>query len=252
MSIRFATQNVKDFMRTDQATDIINNAYLTIYHRTNEIHEFRSDLGLSEQQANFIENARSGEDFDYSQALYEINNEYYPVKITATEAEAKVIDHDPTDPRSNLPGINDGANSPLVEEIADQVQEHAQKTKYQATIAEPPIQDEDLRETYNTLDETEKTAIELIGWENQIEALKRVENGETAGTVVAEYVEQKALQLAQTLGEEQLLDMLIESSEVDMQPQTTSAVADGGEQSETSVWENEEQHSAEDGSGGWP
>jgi len=252
MSIRFATQNVKDFMRTDQATDIINNAYLTIYHRTNEIHEFRSDLGLSEQQANFIENARSGEDFDYSQALYEINNEYYPVKITATEAEAAVIDHDPTDPRSNLPGINDGKNSPLVEEIADQVQEHAQKTQYQAAITEPPIQDDDLKEAYNTLDETEKNAIELIGWENQIEVLKRVEKGETAGAVVAEYVEQKALQLAQTLGEEQLLDMLIESSEVDMQPQDNSAVADGSGQHPSEVWEDKTKPSAEDNPGGWP
>jgi len=259
MSIRFATQNVKDFMRTDKATDIINNSYLTIYHRTNEIHDFRDELGLSAEQASFIETARSGRNFDHSQALYEINNEYYPVKITATDAEAKVIGHDPTDPRHNLPGIVKESDSPIVQEIGDQIEEYAEKASYEASITEPPIPGSDLEESYQTLSEAEKNAIKLIGWENQIPALKRIENGEVPEAVIADYLEQKATQLVNAFGREQLRDLLYDGEDPEAQSTQNATATDGGDKQSTDVWSDSDSDSDSSSSetdssseSGWP
>jgi len=226
MSIRFATQNVKDFMRTDKATDIINNSYLTIYHRTQEIHEFKDDLRLTDQHADFIERARAGQDFDHSQALYEINNEYYPVKITATDAEQDVISYEPTDPRHELPGIGSDAESPVQKRIADEIQSYAEKAHYNSTITEPPIPGSDLESTYRTLPEEEQNAIQAIGWEHQLEALKRIDDGEHPPAVLADYVEQTTLQLMNAIGQDQLMSMISSISATTESP--TAAVADGG------------------------
>jgi hypothetical protein len=258
MSIRFATQNVKDFLRTDKATDIINNSYLTIYHRTNEIRDFRDQLDLSEAQARFIEQARSGKDFEHSQALYEINNEYYPVKVTATEAEADVIDYAPTDPKSDLPGYSEDEDSAVVEKIAEEVQSHAEKTHYDAMITEPPLSGEEFEEARESLSDNEEAAIEFIGWENQAEALERIDDGENPGVVLAEYVEQKADQMARTLGREQLRDMLFDTPAPRTKTRPNSAVTDGGEGTGTDVWEDTGSDSDEspsdddDSDGGWP
>lgn len=235
MSIRFATQNVKDFMRTDKATDIINNSYLTIYHRTNEIHDFREDLGLSVEQANFVETARSGRNFDHSQALYEINNEYYPVKITATEAETKVISHEPTDPRHNLPGIVEQSDSPIVQEIAAEVEKHAEKSQYEASITEPPIDGTDLENSYYTLSDEEKNAIQFIGWENQNEALERIDDGEVPEAVIAEYLEEKTNQWVAAFGKERLRALLFDDEHSKTQSAATT-VTDGGGNQPTDIW----------------
>lgn len=210
MSIRFATQNVKDFMRTDQASDIINNAYLSIYHRTTEIEEFIEDLDITPAHAGFIKDARSGENYDHSQALYQINNDFYPAKITSQPAEHKIVSFEPGDDKTELPGITKSEESRLVKGIQHQLEKYAEKAAYDASLSGPVLPGDKLENSARTLSPEEKQAIQFIGWEYMVEALERIDEGEEPQKVISEYIDKKFDQMVDTLGEQQILNGLSE------------------------------------------
>lgn len=208
MSIRFATQNVKDFMRTDKASDIINNAYLTTYHRTNEIFDFVDQLDISPAHASFIEDAASGENYDYSQALYQINNEFYPAKITSLPSEDAVVSYEPGQGRETLPGITDDGDSRLVKGIRHRIESYVEDSPYDATHRGPSIPGETLKNSARTLSETERAALEFIGWENMVHAVERINDGEEPKEVLSEFIDKKFDEMVDTLGEEQIMKTL--------------------------------------------
>lgn len=228
MSIRFATQNVKDFMRTDEATDIINNSYLTIFHRTKEIQEFKDELGLSDAHANFIETLRAGNNYDHSHALFQINQDEYPVKIKALPAEHDVVSFEPDEQsRSELPGLRDAAkNSDLVHNIRALMNEWSEEAYEQSTPANPAIPGEDLSEAARTLSEEKQQALEAIGWDKLVPAVKRINNGEEAEKVVGELLDEKIMQVISIANKERVYNLLEEGD-------PTPAMADGGSEGET-------------------
>jgi hypothetical protein len=209
MSIRFATQNVKDFMRTDKASDIIHNAYLTIYHRTHEIKEFTDDLNITEAHANFIEGARAGKKYDHSHALFNINQEYYPVKISANDAEHAIVSHGSDDDRDELPGI-DRSQSPLGAEIENRLEQLSQFSSEEASAMEPAIDGNRLKNSDLSLSEKQQKAIDLIGWEYLIQALEEIDEGKDPDKVLSKYIDLKVAQMIETLGKETLRERLFE------------------------------------------
>lgn len=201
MSIRFATQNVKDFMRTDEATDIINNSYLTIFHRTREIHEFKDELNLTDTHANFIQDLRTGENYDHSHALFQINQNEYPVKIQALPAEDDVVSFDPdTQDRSDLPGLRElSQESDLVHNIRAYLNEWSEEAFEHSTPTNPAVPGEEFKAAARTLDEDQQKALELIGWRYLADAIPRINNGEDPEELLGEYLDEQiklTLQLA--------------------------------------------------------
>lgn len=232
MSIRLATQNVKDFMRTDEATDIINNCYQVIFHRTNEVHEFKDELKLSDAHANFIDDLRTGKDYDHSQALFRINQDEFPVKIEALPAEQEVVDFDPNeDNREDLPGIREQVQeSPLVHNIRAQLREYAEDALEDSTPMDPAIPGDMLDESWRTLDDEKQEALDLVGWDGLTEAIERVNEGEDPNAVIAELIDRKIEQTIELAGESQIEELLDSRRGSDQtQPEVE---ADGGEEIE--------------------
>lgn len=90
-SIRFLTQNVRDFFSHEEAESIINNSAMTVLHRTKEIDEWQDTFGLTDQQVQFVERARTG-DGGYSEALVEIEDEWYLIQVIGNDAEMAVVE----------------------------------------------------------------------------------------------------------------------------------------------------------------
>jgi len=228
MSIRFATQNVKDFMRTDEATDIINNSYLTIFHRTKEIHEFKDELNLDDSHADFIRDLRAGNNYDHSHALFQINQDEYPVKIKALPTEHEVISFDPDhETREDLPGIRDMAQeSELVHNIRARLNEWSENAYDKSTPANPAIPGELLSNSVRSLDEQQQKALEVIGWEHLVEAIPRIHDGEDPETVIGEYLDEKIDQVLEIANEDAVRSRLDPSGGEEV-------AADGGEKADS-------------------
>ncbi|RLM94334.1 VirB4 family type IV secretion system protein [Haloarcula sp. Atlit-7R] len=224
MSIRFATQNVKDFMRTDEATDIINNSYLTIFHRTREIHEFKDELNLSDTHANFIQDLRTGENYDHSHALFQINQNEYPVKIQALPAEDEVVSFDPDKQnRDELPGLRElSQESELVHNIRAYLNEWKEEAYEHSTLTNPAVPGEEFTGSVRTLDEEQQQALEAIGWEYLVEAIPRINNGEDPEKVLAEYLDKKIIDILRVSDHERVVERSAE-----MKNQTVAT--DGGD-----------------------
>ncbi|WP_323677643.1 hypothetical protein [Halorubellus sp. PRR65] len=116
-SIRFITQEVNDFFDHEEAEAIINNSFVKLLHRTQEIGQWADAFGLNRQQVGFVKNANTGAN-GYSEALAEIDGTWYPIQLFSTPAEHAVVDFDERqDSVEDLPGMGDETRSPLVERL---------------------------------------------------------------------------------------------------------------------------------------
>jgi hypothetical protein len=116
-SIRFITQEVNDFFEHEEAEAIINNSFVKMLHRTQEIGQWADAFGLNSQQVGFVKNASTGTN-GYSEALAEIDGTWYPIQLFSTPAEHAVVDFDEReDSVEDLPGMGDETRSPLVERL---------------------------------------------------------------------------------------------------------------------------------------
>jgi hypothetical protein len=116
------TQDVADFFKHDGAEVLLNNSHFRIYHSTSEIDQYLDRLDLTEQHAQFIKDANTG-DSGYSNALYQFGDRFVPARIEALEGEDKVVDFDPNeDDFEDLPGYGDG-DSPFAQELERRLRE---------------------------------------------------------------------------------------------------------------------------------
>ena len=110
------TQDVADFLKHDGAEVLLNNSHFRIYHSTSEIDQYLDRLDLTEQHAQFIKDANTG-DSGFSNALYQFGDRFVPARIEALEGEHKVIDFDASeDDLEDLPGYDSG-ESPFAAEL---------------------------------------------------------------------------------------------------------------------------------------
>ncbi|SEP19702.1 hypothetical protein SAMN04487948_12046 [Halogranum amylolyticum] len=99
LSIHLVTQELKDFFIHPRAETIANNCSMKILYRLPGLSEENcAKLGLTSREAEFIRNAKPGDrDRGYSHALVSVEDEgTYPVKVTALEEEAQLIESSET------------------------------------------------------------------------------------------------------------------------------------------------------------
>lgn len=108
LSIQFVTQTVDEFFAQDESEAIANNCALVQLNRVAGLDDevAINKLGLNKQQAQYVRNATPGDkERGYSEALFGVEGEWYPIHIKASDAEARVVDFDPGEmDRSDLPG----------------------------------------------------------------------------------------------------------------------------------------------------
>ncbi len=108
LSIQFVTQTVDEFFARDESEAIAANCSLIQLNKVAGLDDkvAMEKLGLNTKQADFVRNAQPGDkDLGYSEALFGVEGEWYPIHIKASDAEAKVVDFDPEGmDRSDLPG----------------------------------------------------------------------------------------------------------------------------------------------------
>jgi hypothetical protein len=94
-SVQFITQTGGEFVLTPEARTIANRCSMTLIHRVQEAADKLAEwFGLSEREVNWVRTAKAGNDEDgYSEALLGIDEEgWFPLRIHASELEARVID----------------------------------------------------------------------------------------------------------------------------------------------------------------
>ncbi|WP_435180958.1 VirB4 family type IV secretion system protein [Halorussus sp. AFM4] len=126
-SIRFITQNIRDFFDHEEAESIINNSFIKVLHRTEEIEDWQDTFDLNDAQVGFVKGARTGEG-GYSEALVEIDSQWYPMQVYSLEGENAVVDFDErNDSRRDLPGVQQQGRSVYLSELQRRLEEDSQE-----------------------------------------------------------------------------------------------------------------------------
>lgn len=175
-SIRYLTQEIGDFFgdKNDEQP-ILNNTSVKMFLSLDDIHDYRERFGLTEQMANFIEDANAGEHSDYSQALALINGAPYPIDIISDPAEHAVVDFDVAEDRiADLPGKEQAAQNPLVQDIHNRLL----KRKYNKIDRDydPSTPEIAQREFEGELDQL-GLMLELLSTDDLVDILEAVEEG---------------------------------------------------------------------------
>jgi hypothetical protein len=95
LSLEFITQTGGEFTLTPEAQTIANLCSVTVLHRINEEEEkIAKWFDLNDRQVEWVTTAKAGEEEDgYAEALVGIDQEgWFPIRIRASDAEARVID----------------------------------------------------------------------------------------------------------------------------------------------------------------
>jgi len=95
LSVEFITQTGGEFTLTPETRTIANLCSVTVLHRVNEQTEKLVEwFGLNDREAQWVASAKAGDDTEgYSEALLGIDGEgWFPIRVRASEYEARVID----------------------------------------------------------------------------------------------------------------------------------------------------------------
>jgi len=95
LSLEFITQTGGEFTLTPEAQTIANLCSVTVLHRINEEEEkIARWFDLNDRQVEWVTTAKAGEEEDgYAEALVGIDQEgWFPVRVRASDAEARVVD----------------------------------------------------------------------------------------------------------------------------------------------------------------
>lgn len=105
LRLHFITQEIDDFVEDDIAQGIINNCSTVIFHKIRNVSSsIKNYFNLTEEQVNFIEEAKSGgqgSEYEaaYSEALVQLD-EYdamVPINVLASDFETEIIEYEEGD-----------------------------------------------------------------------------------------------------------------------------------------------------------
>nr|WP_279527483.1 transfer complex protein [Halospeciosus flavus] len=106
LSLHFITQTGGEFALTPEAKTIADLCSLVIIHRVaEEAAKLQQWFGLSEREVNWARTAKAGKEADgFSEALLGIDEEgWFPIRVRASEYEARVIGGDVDDAPQGVP-----------------------------------------------------------------------------------------------------------------------------------------------------
>lgn len=198
-SIRFITQNIRDFFAHEEAESIINNSFIKILHRTEEIEEWADTFGLNDRQVDFVKTARTG-DGGYSEALVEINGEWYPLQVFSNSAEDAVVDYDErTDEVGDLPGMDGERELPLVRAIQDRLRVSAFETRLaDGTILDPAAGT--VSESWTDLSADQQTMLDVLNRAELEDVLARMDADADSEALVQQAVREKLQAVREAVG----------------------------------------------------
>jgi hypothetical protein len=206
-SIRFITQEVNDFFEHEEAEAIINNSFVKMLHRTQEIGQWADAFGLNSQQVGFVKNASTGTN-GYSEALAEIDGTWYPIQLFSTPAEHAVVDFDEReDSVEDLPGMGDETRSPLVERLR-----HTLRMKpYDAVdnpqrVPAPPGSATDRQ--FHALSDLQQEYLSLLSDTEMLSVLEAIDAGHEPVAAIAAPVTKKLNRLFGGVDERDIRDVL--------------------------------------------
>lgn len=96
LSINFITQTVDEFFEREKARTIAAQTAIKLLHRVEDLSEDSAKvLGLSNLERQYVKNAKTGKDSNYSEALLGVGSYgNIPLQVHALDAEAMIIDHE--------------------------------------------------------------------------------------------------------------------------------------------------------------
>jgi (p)ppGpp synthase/HD superfamily hydrolase len=158
-------------------------------HRTKEVHDWTEEFGINEMQADYIEDAETG-DRGYSEALVRINDDWYPLKVSAMDREAAVVDFDPReDDPTNLPGLEQYRDNKIVKHIRKELRHGTRKPV--VPNGEPPLNGELFVDSWQTLSDDERRKLDLLNGPELESVLDQIAQGKHPRRAVNESVERK-------------------------------------------------------------
>ena len=106
LSIRLVTQTVDEFFEHAESEAILDQCAVKQFHRLDGMDEaWAAEFGLNHAQMRFVQDAVPGnEDAGFAEALVGVDGEWRGIQVEAMPKEKQVIDFDPTQGRSTLPG----------------------------------------------------------------------------------------------------------------------------------------------------
>jgi hypothetical protein len=228
-SIRFITQEVNDFFDHEEAEAIINNSFVKMLHRTQEIGQWADAFGLNSQQVGFVKNASTGTN-GYSEALAEIDGTWYPIQLFSTPAEHAVVDFDEReDSVEDLPGMGDETRSPLVERLR-----HTLRMKpYDAVdnpqrVPAPP--GSATHRQFHALSDLQQEYLSLLSDTEMLSVLEAIDAGHDPVAAIAAPVTEKLNRLFGGVDERDIrkvLESMAASKESPSEPPVDAPVAGG-------------------------
>ncbi|SEO17266.1 hypothetical protein SAMN05216388_100914 [Halorientalis persicus] len=199
-SLRYLTQEVADFFGEDhEEQPILNNTFIKVFLRLDEIRDHADQFNLNPQMIDFIDNANTGKNHDYSQALALVNGEPYPMNILSDPAEHAVVDFDKAeDEIADLPGRDSAAESDLVRNIRRRLL----KRKYNDFEQNIDLSTADIM--HDEFEDSDELALlmEMMSTEEMIEILEEIDQGTDIQEAVYHHSQQKITAIADSLPDE--------------------------------------------------
>jgi hypothetical protein len=132
LSIQLITQTVDEFFVHEDAAKAIadNCAHKLIFKTEGLTDDHASKIGMNPRQAAFARNAKEGDkERGYSEGVLGISGRgWTPIHISASDTEAAIVDWEPGQPASELPGMGEIDEIPeAVEHLTKQLQRQYQQ-----------------------------------------------------------------------------------------------------------------------------
>mgnify|MGYP006269121319 FL=1 len=143
LSIRLVTQTVDEFFQHTESEAILDQCAVKQFHRLDGMDDqWAKEFGLNYAQMRYVQDAVPGnEEAGFSEALVGVDGEWRGIRVEAMAKEKQVIDFDPSNGRSTLPGAGETAVETDVAEFNERLGTQSTNGEGRQSDAVPPKPD---------------------------------------------------------------------------------------------------------------
>ncbi|TQQ79126.1 transferase [Halonotius terrestris] len=143
LSIRLVTQTVDEFFEHAESEAILDQCAVKQFHRLDGMDdEWAAEFGLNYAQMRYVQDAVPGnEEAGFSEALVGVDGEWRGIRVEAMANEKQVIDFDPSNGWSTLPGAGEGSIEADTERFGEQLDTQSTNGDSQKADVAPPKPD---------------------------------------------------------------------------------------------------------------
>jgi type IV secretory pathway VirB4 component len=143
LSIRLVTQTVDEFFEHTESEAILDQCAVKQFHRLDGMDdEWAAEFGLNYAQMRYVQDAVPGnEEAGFSEALVGVDGEWRGIRVEAMAKETQVIDFDPSNGWSTLPGAGEGSMEADTERFGEKLDTQSTNGDSQKADVAPPKPD---------------------------------------------------------------------------------------------------------------